>query len=127
MQLRLRLPWPGPELSPNTRSHWAALATAKKRARRLAAQEVQDQIKEVDLAWLHTEPLVLILSFVRPTLRNYDRDNLVARSKALIDGMCDALRVDDKRFATLVSQVASEVGGFIRVTIQRETELWPRS
>lgn len=49
--------------------------------------------------------LVLELTFVRPDRRSYDRDNLIARMKAGIDGACDALGFDDKRFATVIANV----------------------
>lgn len=62
--------------------------------------------------------LTLELEFVRPTRRKYDRDNLVARLKSAIDGMCDALKINDNCFSTLVSRVdEKEIGGFVRVCI----------
>ena len=36
--------------------------------------------------------LVLEMTFIPPDRRSYDRDNLVARMKAGIDGLADALR-----------------------------------
>jgi crossover junction endodeoxyribonuclease RusA len=126
--LLLRLPWPGTNLSPNVRSHWAALATAKKKARSASERAILDQMQGVDLEWIRAEDrLVLWLEFVPPTRRSYDRDNLVARSKSLIDGMCDALQINDKKFTTLVSRVASQVGAYIQVKIEQETEQWRRS
>jgi len=67
-------------------------------------------------------PWHVVLVFTPPDRRTYDRDNLVARMKAGIDGMCDALMIDDKDFDTLTAKVdAGRIGGFVRVRILKET------
>lgn len=65
-------------------------------------------------------PLLLELTFYRPDRRSYDRDNLTARMKAGLDGVCDALCIDDKRFTTVVVRVADETGGFVLVEISED-------
>ena len=45
--------------------------------------------------------------FIPPDKRSYDRDNLVARMKSGIDGLADALRINDKRFNTVISTTVS--------------------
>jgi hypothetical protein len=41
--------------------------------------------------------------------------------KSGIDGMCDALKIDDKVFGTVVCTLATErIGGFVNVRIKGE-------
>jgi crossover junction endodeoxyribonuclease RusA len=105
MMLEFVLPWPDKGLSPNVRAHWAtrhravrkyrkacwgatlmALADARlsRLPQRLAADEAQ---------LLHVE-----LVFSPPTKRARDEDNLIARMKSGLDGIAEALGVNDKRF-----------------------------
>lgn len=112
----LELPWPGTALSPNSRVHWAKLAKAKKLYRHMCWALTLDQEARVT----SDGPLRLELTFYRPTRRSMDRDNLLARMKSGLDGVCDALKIDDKRFATVVVRVADETGGFVRIHIGEE-------
>jgi len=56
-------------------------------------------------------PLVFSLpwppSALSPNARRHDRDNLLARMKAGIDGVCDALGIDDSRFAAVTVQAGA--------------------
>lgn len=102
------LPWPDRRLSPNARQHWAQLAQAKARYRYTCGMLVREQItaRGCDLP---DGPLAVELRFFRPNARTFDRDNLVARLKSGLDGMCDALGIDDKRIEKLTATVASTV------------------
>lgn len=119
--LEFTLPWPQTKLSPNVRTHWSTLAREKKAYRSACWLTALEQL----CGWrpeLPEGPLLLELEFVPPTKRVYDRDNLVARMKSGIDGLCDALRCDDKRFTTLTARVnAEQIGGLVRVRISKET------
>jgi crossover junction endodeoxyribonuclease RusA len=121
--LEFTLPWPQTKLSPNVRTHWSTLAREKKAYRSACWITTREQLK----GWmpeLPIGPLLLELEFVPPNKRGYDRDNLVARMKSGIDGLCDALRCDDKRFTTLTARVnAEQIGGLVRVRISKETQL----
>lgn len=120
--IELMLPWPPTELSPNGRLHWARAYKAKKAYRQACWAITLDQ-RKVDTQEIPDGPLVLDLTFVAPNRRSYDRDNLVARMKSGIDGMSDALKIDDKRFSTLAARVSSEsLGGFVHVRISKESE-----
>ena len=111
----IQLPWPDPKLSPNARLHWAIVYRAKAAYRdkcwALAREQNVPQL-EVDTKYK------LVLRFVPPDRRQYDRDNLVARMKAGLDGLADALFIDDKQFAELTASVSADsVGGFVEVRI----------
>ena len=111
----IQLPWPDPKLSPNARLHWAIVYRAKAAYRdkcwALAREQNVPQL-EVDTKYR------LTLRFVPPDRRSYDRDNLVARMKAGLDGLADALFIDDQQFAELTASVSADsVGGFVEVRI----------
>ena len=101
----LNLPWPPSALSPNRRQHWSKLAAAKK-AYRKACHLAVLVTKPTDGAQ-HAWPWMAVeLTFHPPDRRSYDRDNLVARCKAGLDGLADALGVDDKQFHSVSASVA---------------------
>lgn len=113
--LELQLPWPPAQLSPNARLHWAIAyrAKAKYRDHCWAVVRAQTQQRLED-----KRDYALELRFVPPDRRSYDRDNLIARMKAGIDGLADALLIDDKQFKTLTASVSADsVGGFVQVRI----------
>ena len=61
------------------------------------------------------------MTFIPPDKRSYDRDNLVARMKSGIDGLADALGINDKRFNTVISTMDTDyLGGFVRIRILQE-------
>lgn len=120
--LEFTLPWPQSKLSPNARVHWSTLAKEKKAYRSACWLTALDQLH----GWrpeVPEGPLLVELEFVPPTRRTYDRDNLIARMKAGLDGLSDALRIDDKRFSTLTARVnAEQIGGLVRVRISKEPQ-----
>ena len=117
--IEVTLPFPPTELSPNSRLHWAKLAKAKKTYRQACWAQTLEQISVRHQ--IPDGPLQLSLEFVKPTMREMDRDNLLARMKSGLDGMCDALKIDDKRFNTVIVRVAPDrIGGFVKILIESE-------
>lgn len=119
--IELVLGWPPSDLSPNKRLHWAKVANVKAKYRQACWGVTLEQIgaKQTNLIG----PLHLTLTFVRPDRRDYDRDNLVARMKSGLDGVADALKINDKQFTTLTARVdAGQIGGFVRVRISKESK-----
>lgn len=114
----LVLPWPGPELSPNGRSHWSHLHRAKKAYRRSCWLAVREQLPRW---WDDGCRVIVDLTFVRPDRRVHDKDNLVARMKAGLDGLADALGIDDQRFDLGEVVVAEEVEsrGLVRLRLRK--------
>ncbi len=113
--ITIDLPWPSKDLSPNSRCHWAVKAKAVKKARH-------------DAYWLaHTAErvgagyLTVWLTFSPPTKGRYDDDNLVARCKSYLDGIADALGVDDSRFRMgQMTRGAPIKRGNVRVEIEAD-------
>lgn len=110
--MKIVLPWPPSELSPNKRQHWAQLAKAKKLYRAACATQARMQ----GLDRMAAQRLHLSLTFYPPTRRAFDLDNLLARMKSGLDGLADVMGVDDSRWS-LAIQKADRVGGYVEVTI----------
>lgn len=107
------IPWPLKGLSPNARMHWAALARVKKEYRAacyVLAKQARMQAPSAGL-------IRIDLEFHQPSRRDYDRDNLIASMKAGLDGLADAMGVDDKRFVIYPPVIAETVGGFVKVKV----------
>ena len=118
--IELVLGWPPSNLSPNARLHWAKLARAKKQYRNACFSVSKEQLKKINTDSI-PEKLVLEMTFIPPDRRSYDRDNLVARMKSGIDGLADALKINDKRFNTVISTMDTDyLGGFVRIRILQE-------
>ena len=85
--IEFTLGWPPSELSPNKRLHWSKVSSAKAQYRTACWAMVLEQVGAVrpDI----DGNLHLVLEFVPPDRRSYDRDNLVARMKSGLDGVAD--------------------------------------
>lgn len=93
----LVLPWPDRILHPNTRTHWAKRAKATKDARAVAYfYAVAEGWNSADLP-AHG-PIHVWLDGYANDRRRRDADGLLSSMKAAIDGIADALGVDDRRF-----------------------------
>lgn len=120
--IEFMLGWPPSDLSPNKRLHWAKLAKVKSMYREACWAMALEQTRIYKTS-VPTGNLHLVLEFVPPDRRSYDRDNLVARMKSGLDGVADALKINDKQFTTLTARVdAGQIGGFVRVQISKESQ-----
>lgn len=114
------LPWPPSTLNPNARLHYQALARAKKSYRHACTiLAMQAGAREFGAA-ARGYRLDVLVSLVPPDKRARDTDNMVASLKAGLDGLADALRIDDRHFNLKVG-VSDQIGGFVKVYIQPDT------
>lgn len=114
--INVTLAWPPRELSPNARLHWRTVAPFKKAYKEscwalcLNSSAVKKQDPSLRF---HVH-----LDFVPPDRRLYDRDNLIARMKSGLDGVAEALGINDRQFTTLTAKVSENVvGGMVKMTI----------
>jgi crossover junction endodeoxyribonuclease RusA len=108
------LPWPDKVLSPNARSHWSKKARAAKQYRAYCYCVV----KKSALAIPASNRLHLQISFCPPDRRQRDADNLLASIKSGIDGIADAIGIDDKNFVfQLILSDEIVKNGEVRITI----------
>lgn len=94
--MKITLPWPPKELSPNNRCHWGKKAKIAKKYRMdcyfLSLKEALDIGNQTE-GKFH-----VFIDFYPPDKRRRDDDNTVASFKAGRDGLALAMRVDDSRF-----------------------------
>lgn len=120
--LEVILPWPPKGLSPNCRHHWAQTARLKASYRK-ACWVLTREAAGLDFPRPMSGMVDVSLEFVPPDRRPRDLDNCIASMKAGLDGLADALQVDDRRFR-LIAQMAAPgtVGGMVRVAIERASK-----
>lgn len=109
------MPWPAKPLWQNVRTHWARRSLSVKSYRRMAYQMALAQ-------GLHKRPdpaALLVFSFHPPDRRRRDLHNMPATQKAAIDGIADAMRVDDERFRCQWPLAWGDVvkGGEVHITV----------
>ena len=113
----IALPFPDKSLWPNGRSHWAVKAREAKKLRQEAAWATKAASVRVG-----DSPIPLHIT-VYPKAKGPapDPDNAVAACKAAIDGIADALGINDRHFAAPTVTVSPERLGRITITVG-ETE-----
>lgn len=96
MSIIIRLPFPHASLFSNRRNgqHWAKTNDAKESQKSHAYYAT----KAAGAFVAPTGDIPISLLFLTPDKRKRDADNMLAASKALLDGMAMALGVDDSRF-----------------------------
>src|SRR5690606_12629084 len=113
----ITLPWPDSKLMPNRRhgKHWGASHPAKVRAR----QDAYYLAKSAKPAAIPEGAIPLRIEFHAPDARRRDIDNLLAAHKAALDGIAQALGVDDSRFRPITLDYLKDETkrGFVRIQI----------
>jgi len=106
------LPWPPKELSPNATLHWAKKAKYKKLYRQTCwALTLESKVK------VSTDGRIpMTVTFYPPDKRHRDADNMVASIKAGLDGVADALKVNDKQFWPMFV-FSDEVKGMVTIQL----------
>ena len=113
------LPWPDPKLSPNARLHFRKKSAHIHAARSVGFCMARDNevFQNGRINW--TGPLETKLIFQPPNKRRRDVDNLLASCKAYLDGIFEALGVDDSRVKRTVLEMGDPVlFGMITVEIR---------
>lgn len=119
--LHVVLDWPNRALSPNARCHWAIKRKAVQIARRMAHFETFSKMQGCRAAPIGK--IAYRFSFFPPDRRARDEDNLIASMKSSIDGIAEALRVNDKNFHILEPFVGTPVqGGCVHVDLYWKEE-----
>jgi len=97
--MRIELPWPDARLNPNRSKgrHWAAVHHVRGKARR-DAWALTHQASRNGPSYEVGVPVPLRITFVQPDRRQRDRDNLLAAMKPSLDGIADALGINDYQF-----------------------------
>jgi len=111
----LFLPWPDRKLSPNGgHGHWATKAKAKKKAK----TDAYYLTLAAGIGKIEAEAIAVQIAFFPPDRRGYDDDNLMARMKAALDGVSQAIGVDDSKFRIRkIIRGPIEKAGMVKVTL----------
>ena len=98
LRLRIELSWPDACLWPNHRAHWSKKAQSTKEAR-------EESMWLTTLGCMRIRPSPHFVGSIplriighKPNARKRDLDNFQAACKAYLDGIAQALSVDDARF-----------------------------
>ena len=109
----IELPWPDKSLSPNARGHWAKSASAKQSAKRDAKMAAL----AAGYRNLNFEALHLRITFHPPDRRKRDLDNMLSSLKSALDGVRDAVGVDDSNWELTIRRGEKVEGGVVVVEI----------
>lgn len=121
-EFKVTLPWPMKQLSPNFSGHWAVVAKAKAQFRSACRLlSLAAGAKAYGSEWPENERRRVHFDFYPPDRRHRDDANQISAMKAGVDGMADALGIDDKYFRTSY-ELHEQIGGYVKVTITRNEE-----
>lgn len=126
MELKVELSWPSKILQPNTKTHWAK----KHRAGQIHKHEAYYAATHAYLEWFNRlriepyfmpdSPVDVHVVFYPPDNRRRDEDNMLASLKHQLDGIAEAIGVNDRWFR-LSHEVALRVkGGKVIVILSQE-------
>lgn len=109
----ITLAWPDRVLHPNSRKHWSARAKAAKAYRQAAGWLTKasgDKVEGMGKIDLH-------ITFCPPNRHKHDLDGCLSACKAGLDGIADALKVDDSRFTLKIEKGGVVKDGQVRIII----------
>lgn len=88
------IPWPPSILNPNRKSHWASKARSAKKYK----NDCRMMAKLASVKHRAHGDITINIFFYPPDKRRRDQDNAIASLKHGLDGIAQALGVDDYRF-----------------------------
>lgn len=109
----VELPWPPRALWPNARNHWSAMARAKRSYKAAAWALAAEARQPMPQARLRVH-----MAFCPPDKIRRDMDNLIAAMKAGLDGISQAIGVDDHLWVLSAEIGPVEKPGVVRITIE---------
>ena len=112
----IRLPFPPSSLSGHAKGHWRGKAAETKKWRHWAHVAT----KEARARAPADGDIVVRVTFVPPDRRS-DRTNFPNRLKPVLDGIADALGVNDRRFLPQYQFAEPEKPGRLEITIGPST------
>jgi len=115
LSFSVTLPWPSKSLSPNARLHWASKAKATKSAREAAFWLTWEAIGGRRPGWARAK---LEIEFCPPDARRRDIQNFIGSLKAPVDGIADALGVNDSLFGFDFRMGSPVKGGAVLITLR---------
>jgi Holliday junction resolvase RusA-like endonuclease len=121
MIFEVTFPWPAKELNPNNNFHWSKVAKYKQKAR-IAAWGLAREMGATSKTFAPDCRINLDIFFYPPDKRIRDQDNMIASMKSTLDGLADALVINDFRFNVRI-KVMQEVRGLVKIALSEESKL----
>jgi crossover junction endodeoxyribonuclease RusA len=127
------LPFPDRRLNPNRSKgvHWAATSNLRKTARTNAytlARVAALGTPWYDLGCGKAQTVPLAITFIQPDRRHRDRDNLLAACKPSLDGVADALEINDSQFDPVtIRREYGDKPGCVRIEIGAPVNQKPKA
>ncbi len=113
--ITIDLPWPPRALHPNAaRGHWAKRAGPTKASRNDAAWAA----RSAGVRKIYANSLKVTITFAPPDNRRRDTDGMLSASKAYLDGIADAIGVDDSKWELAIKREAPAKPGRVRIEIE---------
>jgi crossover junction endodeoxyribonuclease RusA len=112
---RVELPWPTRILHPNERGHWGPKSRAAAKSREVAGLLTRSRLVAGKPAL--GERIKVRLTFKPPNNNKHDIDGCLSANKHALDGVADALKVDDSRFELELHKGEKIKGGMVVVEI----------
>ena len=99
--IRVVLPWPDPRLAPNKAAgrDWRALAAIKSDAKGYAYVATKNAIQGDSDGSLGSGDVPITITFQFPDKRRRDTDGLLSAMKSSLDGVAQAIDIDDSKFS----------------------------
>lgn len=117
-KLLITVPWPPRTLSPNSRVHWAVKHRSSKECRRSAYFIAKESLSKSVIVGDNLS--VSIFAYPKDK-RKRDLDNLIASLKPVLDGIADAIGVDDSKFAlNQIKMMPSDKNNRIEIILKSE-------
>ena len=115
--IAIDLPWPPRTLHPNSRTHWARKAKDAKQCRLTAfAQTKLAGVRKGDFDL--PSSLKVTCVFAPPDHRRRDLDGMLSSAKNFLDGISDAIGVDDSKFEIAIRREPPIKGGAVRIELE---------
>lgn len=108
----IRLPWPHRCMWPNSRVDRRQSSGVRKKYRQASAWATL----EAGFRKMRWQQAHLVVTFHPPDRRKRDLDNMLAAIKSGLDGVSDALGIDDSRFEITIRRGDVVKGGEVRIT-----------
>ena len=126
-RINVTLPWPPAECSPNSRVHHKKRAKVSEIHKILAFFTVKGKYPNWDDLTKNHEGfnhnLQAMYEFCPPNKIRRDLDNFQARCKPYLDGICDALGIDDSQIKRSIQEWGGVTdGGQVIITIEAMEE-----
>jgi crossover junction endodeoxyribonuclease RusA len=120
--VKITLPWLDKRLTPNAkrRKHWTTYSKAINDSRQMGwalTCEAMGEAKVTKGSLAYLDRIALEVTFYPPDNRRRDLDGMIGAFKHMLDGISDALGVDDSRFELVFRRGDAVKNGKVEVQL----------